>query len=316
MVGIAISFVVALAVTWLLVRVGPRLGYVDRPDDSVLKAHTRPAVPLGGVAIFVGVAAGLLWAGQLDVRLLAAAGLLLVLGLVDDRVGLSPLLRLVVTSGAGVVVALESPNVLAGAVMVVLVVVAVNAVNLFDGLDGLAASSAAVAALALAGLAALRGADATVPLILAAALVGFLVLNWHPARAFLGDNGAYVVAVLLAWSVAEGAAGLSELMAGFGLLGVFLVDLVVTVWRRRRAGDPLFAGDRSHLYDRLHQAGWSVPSVAIMVAAAQTVLGGLILFFVWSMDPVWALAAVAGLGASVVIALTFVKSMPAPSTRV
>ncbi len=55
MVGVAVAFAVALAWCILSIWLGPALGFVDRPDD-VLKTHRTPAVPLGGVGVFLGVA--------------------------------------------------------------------------------------------------------------------------------------------------------------------------------------------------------------------------------------------------------------------
>ena len=313
MVGVAVAFAMAATLTWVVVRLGPTLGYVDRPDDPALKAHTTPAVPLGGVAIFMAIHTGLAIAGRFDRGLLAASGLLLVLGLIDDRVGLSPVSRLFVTAGAGVVLALSSPDVGAGVYLVLVVIVTVNAVNLFDGLDGLAGSAAAVSGLAAAGLAAVRATDVVPGMLVAAAIAGFLVFNWNPAKAFLGDNGAYVVALVLVWLIAGTGGGVVEVTAGLGVLGVFVVDLLVTVLRRQRAGAPLFAGDRSHIYDRLHQSGLSVATVALTSAAAQVVLAGLTLFFVWWLPAGWALVATALVGLGTVTVLVFANVLPSPA---
>ena len=310
MVGIAVALGVAATLTWVVVRLGPTLGYVDRPDDPALKAHTTPAVPLGGVAIFIAIHTGLAIAGRFDIGLFAASGVLLVLGLIDDRVGLSPVSRLTVTAGAGVILALSSPDVGAGVYLVLVVIVTVNAVNLFDGLDGLAGSAAAVSGVAAAGLAAVRGTDVVPGMLVAAAIAGFLVFNWNPAKAFLGDNGAYVVALVLVWLIAGTGGGVIEVTAGLGVLGVFVVDLLVTVLRRKRAGAPLFAGDRSHIYDRLHQSGLSVAAVALTSAAAQVVLAGLTLFFVWWLSAGWALVATALMGLGTVTVLVFTNVLP------
>ena len=311
MVGVTLALVVAAVLTWAVVRLGPQLGYVDRPDDPELKAHTQPAVPLGGIAIFVAVHAGLALEGLFDGWLVAATSLMLVLGLVDDRIGLSPVLRLAVTLAAGVLLGLGVPDLDASIVIALLVIVAVNAVNLFDGLDGLAGTSAAVTGVAISLLASVRGADPLAGLVIAAALAGFLVFNWHPARAFLGDNGAYVVAVVLVWALAQAGPQPLELAASVGLLGVFLVDLLVTVLRRWRAGAPLFAGDRSHLYDRLHQSGMGVPAVAATSGLAQVALAAAVLLFVWLLSPPWAAMATVALGLAVVALLTFGSIVPA-----
>ena len=268
---------VCLAWCALAIWLGPRIGYLDRPDDPSLKAHERPAVPLGGVGIFLGVHLAALARGGLNLTLLAATGIVLVLGLVDDRRGLPPVARLGVELVAALVLVLGGSGSDEGVVTLVLgvalVVLAINAVNLFDGLDGLAGSVALVTALGLAWLVRGRGLGTEVPLEIAGALAGFLVLGWHPAKVFLGDAGAYVLGVLIAHVIIESSAdGTLQLMVTSGVLGVLAIDLVVTMLRRRRSGHPMFLGDRSHLYDQLRDRGLSVPTVAQVVAAAQAVI--------------------------------------------
>ena len=248
---------------------GPRLGFVDTPDDPGLKVHRQNAVPLGGVGVFLGVAVGWWVAGGFDPRVMGPAGALSILGLVDDRIRLSAWLRLAVqvliataAMTLGAVPSNGSP-IAEALVGVVLIVIAINAVNLFDGLDGLAGSAGLAASLGVAALAATRGAEPNLGLVLAAGLGGFLYFNRHPARVFLGDNGAYLLGFLLAIGVmrtSPSGAG-PELWVAALILGVFVVDLAVTVLRRAAAGQPLFLGDRGHLYDRLVARGWSIGRV-------------------------------------------------------
>lgn len=282
MAGLIAAIVVAAAWCWFATWLGPRVGYVDRPDGSSLKIHETPAVPLGGVGVFAGFHLGSWIEGGFDWVFFGATAIVLVLGLIDDRRGLPPVIRLGFEVAAAVVLVVGllggSATPLEMIYCVVLAVFAINAVNLFDGLDGLAASVGAVAAVGLAVLSVSRGVDYTVPALLAASLVGFLVLGWNPARVFLGDAGAYVVGVLLAASImtASPDAG-SRLLVASGMLGVFAVDLMVTVLRRLRSRSPLFEGDRSHLYDQLMDRGLSVRQVVFVAVAAQAAVVALVL---------------------------------------
>jgi len=315
---VIVAGVASLAWSLAALRLGPRLGYVDRPDDSPLKAHAAPAVPLGGVGVFIGVhLAMLVSTGEIDIWLLAATGIVLVLGLVDDRRGLPPVVRLACEGVAALVLALAVSGGDQGFVWVVLavglVVLAVNAVNLFDGLDGLAASVAIVTALALAWLGVMRGVTVDAPLALSGAVVGFLVLGWHPAKVFLGDAGAYVIGIVLAHAMLRSAPGEVDLIAASSLLGVFVLDLVVTVLRRRRARRPLFEGDRGHLYDQLRDRGWSVPRVVYLAVVAQAALVSVALGIEWWLGPLAAISGLLAVGVLMLLVLTrrgFLESRP------
>ncbi len=276
MEGIAAAFVVALVWAAVAIPLGPRIGFVDRPDDPSLKVHTRPAVPLGGVGVFLGVHVGMAIEGIFDPGLAAATAGLLLLGLLDDRFRLSPRIRIIVQVILAVVIVVYadggwSATPLAVIVGIALVVGTVNAVNLFDGLDGLVGSSAIVAIIGVAVLAETRGLSGVFGLVMAGALVGSLILNWHPAKVFLGDNGSYVVGAFLAYAIMRISPEPldSRLAVASVLLGVFALDLAVTITRRKLAGTPLFTGDRSHIYDQLRDRGMTVRRVAMTMAAVE-----------------------------------------------
>lgn len=277
MVGFGAAFLIALGWSLLAPSIGTRLGIVDQPDDPTLKVHRAPAVPLGGVGVFAAVVAGTWLEGSLDPGATLAAGVLLVAGLADDIIGLRPWLRIGVEALAGLLLATlaDLPEAFTstwGALTVVgVVILVVNAVNLLDGIDGLAAASGAVSALGIAALGMTRGLSGALGVIFAAALLGFLVVNWPPARIFLGDNGAYVVGLYLSYGIlrASPAAGW-QLVLSLAVLGVFALDLVVTVLRRFLGRAPLFSGDRAHLYDQALGRGFSVAGVVLIAVWLQT----------------------------------------------
>lgn len=319
-IAVVVAFVVSASVCFAMIQTGPRLGFVDLPD-GFLKSHKTPAVPLGGVGVFVAVHIGLAVAGEANVGLLIASSMVFVLGLLDDYRALGPLVRLGVEVVAGAVLAVvaDLPALPDGVLSIVLVaaivVITVNTVNLLDGLDGLAGSSAAVAALAIATLATTRGLDGGYGLVLAAAIAGFLLWNWHPARAFFGDNGAYTVAVFLVYGFLVSTPPASEVgvIVAAGLLGVFAVDLIVTLIRRRLNDKPLFAGDRSHIYDQLIDKGWRIPRVAATFAAAQAAIAAIVILVDAVAGPLVTLAVLSVVLGAVVLGLAragFLRDSP------
>jgi UDP-GlcNAc:undecaprenyl-phosphate GlcNAc-1-phosphate transferase len=200
---------------------------------------------------------------------------------------------------------------------VLLVLLTVNAVNFIDGLDGLLAGVGAIAALALFffsyGLASGRvtfgvaqeriSAPTLIAVVLAGACLGFLPHNFNPARIFMGDTGSMLVGLMLAASVTSltGQFNYSNLppKAAFpvllpvvlplAVLAVPLVDLLLAVVRRTRAGRSPFSPDKLHLHHRLLEMGhgqtravvimyfWTAllafTGVAVTLAGAGTVLG-------------------------------------------
>ncbi len=278
---------VSAAAVLLFGLIASRIGLVDRPDSD-LKGHAKETPIVGGIAVFLGLHAGLIAAGEFDIWLLALTLGLLLVGIFDDLRQLSPVVRLVAGALAGVLLVFSvgaEGDLLAAALVVALLIVAINAVNLLDGADGVAGSAGLVSAIGLVFLNLNRGGEAFPPFLLVGALAGFLIFNWPPAKVFLGDGGAYVVAAGLTYFVVTstrspvdaGGDWVPEVLVGVALFGVFVVDLAVTLLRRTVARQPLFGGDRSHVYDQLADRGWSPAWVANSVASAQIGVVGLVL---------------------------------------
>jgi len=269
-VTFAIALVVALVMTPIARRVSFALGILDRPGP--LKVQREPVAYLGGAAVFVALAAAL---AKDHPAWIAPLALATALGIADDVRSISPQLRLVaqcsVGAAAGFIVPAPGP---AGVLITaVFVVVLVNAVNLLDGMDALASSIVATSAFAFA---VLGGVVRDPALALGGALVGFLFFNRPPARIYLGDGGSYLIGTALALLAAtaldgQGAAAWFALPL---LVALPLADTAIAVLRRARNRRPLFAGDRSHVYDQLADRGWPVPRIVLALVGVQCVTAG------------------------------------------
>ncbi|MDQ3485981.1 MAG: undecaprenyl/decaprenyl-phosphate alpha-N-acetylglucosaminyl 1-phosphate transferase, partial [Actinomycetota bacterium] len=209
----------------------------------------------------------------------------------------------------------------------------VNAVNFVDGLDGLAAGVVGISALAFFlycyQLANLNGVNmATTGALLSAALAGactgFLAHNFHPARVFMGDSGSMLIGLVLSATAitvttqfsdtdialgADGArASLLPMLLPVALpiliLIVPLVDLLLAVVRRTRAGRSPFAPDKQHLHHRLLEIGHSHRrAVLIMWLWAGLIAFGTVLGSLYNDPRAWAGI---GVGAALTLLLTFV----------
>ncbi|HXT46758.1 MAG TPA: MraY family glycosyltransferase [Pseudonocardiaceae bacterium] len=166
-------------------------------------------------------------------------------------------------------------------VTVALAVVLINAMNFVDGLDGLAAGIGFIAAVAIGAftlqlLHRSGGSVSVYPPTLIAALVagaclGFLPHNFQPARIFMGDSGAMLIGLMLAaastsasgrvdsrtYGATDALALFSPLLVVAAVLFVPLLDLLLAVVRRTRAGRSPFAPDKLHLHHRLLEIGHS-----------------------------------------------------------
>ena len=247
-----IAAVVSCIGTAALIGVAPRLGLVDRP--GALKVHMRPTA-YAGPAVAIGALCGIVvaerngWVGLAVV--IALAG-----GLWDDVRPVSPWLRLPAQLAAGICLALGgltfAPLGPLGPAAVILTTVACcNAVNMVDGQDGLASGLGAIAGLGLAGVALAVGVSPALGLAVAGAAAGFLIWNRPPARAFLGDGGAYALGVVLVAAAATVSVDWPALLGCAVCLGLFVMELVSTVIRRLHAASSAIRGDRDHTYDRL-----------------------------------------------------------------
>ena len=287
LVAVGISFAVALALTPVAARVARRYSIVDRP--GALKVHEVAVPYLGGVSVSIAFAIPVAFVRP---SLLAPLALLAVVGLADDIGDLRPRLRLMLEVAIGLVggVTVPAPGRLGVLITAVLLIGLVNAVNLLDGLDGLAGGVAMASAVGFAIL----GGSAQIPaLALAAALAGFLVFNRPPARIYLGDSGAYfcggVLALLAALSLQSGN-GVATWATVPLLVALPVFDTGIAIVRRRLHGKPVFAGDRSHVYDQLVDRGQSRVQAVLECVAAQVLLTSIGVFAVrW--DTVWAVTA-------------------------
>ena len=291
----ALALLVAALAVLALNPFAGRVGLVDRPDDD-LKDHDSDTPITGGIAVFLGLHVALAVGQAFDPWLFLITVVFLLIGIFDDIKGLSPLVRLAAAAlgGVGLVFALDvQDDLLAAGVVVGLFVVALNAVNLLDGADGLTGSATVMTALGLSFLALSWDTDALGPLFLAGAVGGFLIFNWPAAKVFLGDGGAYVVGSSLAYFVVALAGQpvaidddwLPKVLIAGSMFGVFGIDLIVTLLRRMIARQPLFGGDRSHVYDQLASEGWSSVAVASGVAGVQAGVVVIVLLFAVAFTP-------------------------------
>jgi UDP-GlcNAc:undecaprenyl-phosphate GlcNAc-1-phosphate transferase len=286
------AMAVAYVCTPVAMRAAVRLQFLDRPAGY--KGHALPTPYLGGSAVMVAfVLAALLVAGHLDRTAPVVAGALVLwaVGTTDDRINLSPFLRLgiefLVAAGLWAIGLGWDLGFGDGVDLVctaLWVAAVVNALNLFDNMDGAAGTMASVIGLAVAILGGVLGDTwlAVCGAALCGACLGFLPYNLSsPPRIFLGDGGSmpigFVVASLVMIGTSDAVREWQALAMGLLLVGIPLLDTCLVVISRRRRGVSVLSGGRDHLTHRARRRLTTVSAVAVALGAAQAVLAVLAL---------------------------------------
>jgi UDP-GlcNAc:undecaprenyl-phosphate/decaprenyl-phosphate GlcNAc-1-phosphate transferase len=223
-------------------------------------------------------------------------------------------------SGLGSVLVLGQDQ--AVLITVLMTVVLVNAMNFVDGLDGLAAgigliAAASIGAFSLGQLKAQGSVETYPPVLIAATLaggcLGFLPHNFQPARIFMGDSGSMLIGLMLAaastsasgrinptaYGASDAVALLSPLLVVAAVLFVPLLDFVMAVLRRTRAGQHPFHADKMHLHHRLLEIGHSQRRAVLLIYlwAAVLAFGAVALTLLDSFVVAW------GVGVGLLLAL-------------
>ncbi len=299
-IAFLIALLVSFAATPLMIRLAKRIGAIDVPKDG-RRVHKVPTPRLGGLAIFLGFLAALLYMYEIDSRMvgvLTGAAIIVTLGFFDDIKPLPAKFKFLVQIIAAAIVIrsgviiprISNPlyfltgkeyihfGIWSYPLTLIWIVGVTNAINLVDGLDGLAAGISIISATTLLVAAHTTGQDfaAFLALILAASTLGFLPFNFNPAKIFMGDTGAlflgYMLSVISVMGVLKGAAALSILVPIFAI-GLPIYDTLFAMIRRASNGKSVMEADKGHLHHKLLDAGMSQRQAVITLYSISAVLG-------------------------------------------
>ena len=304
------SLLIALIATRFVRNYAPKLGLMDQPN-ALRKVHTTPTPLGGGIGIWLGVV-GTFAIGELALVLalnvpavrdlvpefankhlpgivnqsanlwilLGAGTVLMIVGLLDDRKGLSWQVRIAVEFGVAAacvffvknlqLTAFMNMPLLTGLLSVLWIVGLINSFNMLDNMDGLSGGVAAISASMLAAVLLLNPDPHTnrpqlfvagFLLVLVGAILGFLWHNKPPAKIFMGDSGAYfigfciAVATLLATYAGYQTPKRHAILAPVVVMAVPLYDMFTVLLIRVRAGKSPFQADKNHFSHRLVDLG-------------------------------------------------------------
>ncbi|HWH94065.1 MAG TPA: MraY family glycosyltransferase [Baekduia sp.] len=292
----AVAAVTAAALTPFSSRFARRVGAIDEPRERGLS--DRPTPRLGGLAIFAGVLlAGLLFLpiGEERWRAIAAgAALMTLVGALDDVFDLHAAVKFAGQAVAVLLPVLDGVRVetftlpfvhrvelgdLGIPLTLLGIVLIVNVVNFSDGLDGLAAGVCAIASIAFSIIAfdLQRGNSAVLAAVIAGAALGFLLHNFHPASAFMGDSGSLLLGYLLGIVVVEGTVKTQAVLALFlplVVLAVPFLDTTFVVLKRLKYRRKVYIADANHFHHRFSRIGFSQRRTVLYLYAWTLLLGG------------------------------------------
>lgn len=290
------AFVISFLVTVLIRYIAPKLGFMDVPEDG-RRMHTNATPLIGGLAVYVAFCLSSLLIDEMSLILpYIVGGAIIVLGgLIDDKISLHAGIKLLFQVASGVVLCLFDVTVehicfFGHAVEVgifeypltVLWVVAItNALNLIDGLDGLCTGLSVIISGGI-GLTALLNSHSDVfvcAMLFMCACLGFFPHNRYPARIFAGDTGAMFFGFMLATlciDVTFVSDTLIPSMLPIVLLGIPIFDTVYAIIRRSHAGANIFKGDKQHIHHLLCER-YSHSKAVLLLSLAALICDGIAL---------------------------------------
>ena len=171
---------------------------------------------------------------------------------------------------------------LGGPLTVLGLVAVMNVVNLSDGVDGLAAGVCAIGAATLAVIAfdLERRSAGVLAALTAGAALGFLIHNFHPASAYMGDCGSNLLGLMLGCVAVQGSVKTGAARAvvfPLIVLAVPFLDTTFVVLKRMKYHRPVYAADREHFHHRLDRIGFSTRRTVLYLYAWTLMLAGLAL---------------------------------------
>ncbi|MFX3622665.1 MAG: glycosyltransferase family 4 protein [Ectobacillus sp.] len=295
-----LSFLVAFAITPVIIRLCYRLGIVDYPNER--KVHSRIMPRIGGLAIVSGVVLGLFvfrFSFPGFSAILLGSLVIIITGILDDIYTLSPLYKLAGQAAAAIIpihggITISkfmlplygeiNLDIMSYIITFMWIILVTNSINLIDGLDGLAVGVSTIALTIMLFLAIVHQQYFLYGyiVILIASNLGFLVYNFHPAKLFMGDVGSlflgYTISLLSIVGFFKGIT-LTSVLIPVIILAIPLSDTFFAVLRRMLNKQSIMKPDKFHLHHCLLRLGYSHRTTVLILYGAAALFGAFAFFF-------------------------------------
>lgn len=282
-----VAIIISYGFTPLIRQIAFKIKLLDHPNSK--KSHGHPTPLLGGLSIFLAFFTGVLFTTDINYcifGILAGSTILLVLGIVDDKLGMMPEVKLsaqvlvaLIAYKAGVRVVTFEDYYLSMFFTVFWIVGITNAFNLLDNLNGLSSGIAGISSVFF-GIMALLNSQfyiAVLSFALAGACFGFLKHNFPKAKIFMGDSGSMIlgfvlacIAILGSWETDKISLSLSLpiLVLGYPIFDTTLVTSLRLIEKR-----PVFLGGKDHSSHILASLGFKKKRAVLLIYIISILLG-------------------------------------------
>jgi UDP-GlcNAc:undecaprenyl-phosphate GlcNAc-1-phosphate transferase len=275
---------------------------IDMPNAR--KVHKKPIPRMGGLAIFGSFLLGYMLFARTSIQMLSIliGGFIIVLtGIFDDIKPVWSKAKFLLQIVAACVVVfygdivlkditflglyLKFPSPLDYIITIFFIVGITNAINLIDGLDGLCSGVSSIYFATIAIIAfvlnRMQGLDVILSLIMLGATLGFLVHNFHPAKIFLGDTGAYFLGFIISIIALLGYKGatLTTLIIPIVILAIPIFDTALAIFRRLLKGEGIMAPDKEHFHHQLLKMKFSVPVTVLIIYGIDLLFASVSIFY-------------------------------------
>ena len=297
-IAAAVSFVITVILMPAIIRMGVRLGIVDRPGGR--RIHKKSIPRVGGVGIILSLLIAFFFWSSVNSEFVityffAAIIIIFLIGLRDDVIPMHPFIKLLSICTCAVMIIyfyhiridslygllpIDSLTIEWSYFITVFVILGLtNGYNLADGSDGLAGTIGSIVSLFL-GIWFAQTNDYVFSMIMfcvTGAIFGFLRFNMHPARVFMGDSGSLTIGFLLSIAIIRFLQGNEQLPeghewklhatvgSGMALMFYPIYDTVRVMLLRIISGKSPFSPDKKHTHHLLLRMGLSHSQIAFVI---------------------------------------------------
>ena len=282
-----IAIIVSYGFTPLARQIAFKIKLLDHPNSK--KAHAHPTPLLGGLSIFLAFFTAVLFTTNVNSHIfgiLAGGIILLSLGIIDDKLGMMPKMKLsgqilvaLIVYKSGIRVITFEDYYLSMFFTIFWIVGITNAFNLLDNLNGLSSGIAGIAALFF-GIMALINSQVYIAVLafaLAGACFGFLKHNFPKASIFMGDSGSMFLGFVLACIAVLGSWKTENISLSLSLpiliLGYPILDTTLVTFLRIRERRSIFIGGKDHSSHILASLGFKKRRAVLLIYTICILLG-------------------------------------------